>query len=199
MRPVETHPSRDLKILQDGHGSVSRGLTPRPATGAHEGARLQAQHCKPILPPGRVSKPSIVSLSCPRDGCPSTVSLSCAPPQLNRSCISSLSDSDRLENNFDLVEVGGPRLRASGLGHLAGLSIHRLQEAPHRLGGPRSHFASRPPSARMSCATRAGSSLQRLSTSWVALTSATAAFSRVRYSSGVSSQGRAGKERTNLY
>ena len=168
---------------------------------------------RPLEPTrARASKPSIVSLSCPRDGCPSTVSLSgprdgCpstvslswSPPQLNRSCISSLSDSDRLENNFDLVEVGGPRLRASGLGHLAGLSIHRLQEAPHRLGGPRSHFASRPPSARMSCATRAGSSLQRLSTSWVALTSATAAFSRVRYSSGVSSQGRAGKERTNLY
>ena len=102
--------------------------------------------------------PSTVSLSGPRDGCPSTVSLSWSPPQLNRSCISSLSDSDRLENNFDLVEVGGPRLRASGLGHLAGLSIHRLQEAPHRPGGPRSHFASRPPSARLSCATRAGSS-----------------------------------------
>ena len=88
--------------------------------------------------------PSTVSLSCPRDGCPSTVSLACSPPQLNQSCISGLSDSDRPENNFDLVEVGGPRLRASGLVHLAGLSIHRLQAAPHRPGGPRSHFASRP-------------------------------------------------------
>ena len=101
MRPVETPGSRDFKILKDGDPPVSRGLTPRPATGAHEGARLQAQHCKPILP---------------RDGCPSTVSLSWAPPQLNQSCISSLSDSDRLENNFDLVELGGPRLRAPGLG-----------------------------------------------------------------------------------
>ena len=45
----------NFKILKDGHGSVSRGLTPRPATGANEGARLQAQHCKPIWPPGRVS------------------------------------------------------------------------------------------------------------------------------------------------
>ena len=66
--------------------------------------------------------PSTVSLSCPRDGCPSTVSPACSPPQLNQSCISGLSDSDRPENNFDLVEVGGPRLRASGLGHLAGCS-----------------------------------------------------------------------------
>ena len=56
MRPVETPGSRDFKILKDGDPPVSRGLTPRPATGAHEGARLQAQHCKPILPPGRVSE-----------------------------------------------------------------------------------------------------------------------------------------------
>ena len=155
---------------------------------------------RPLEPTrARASKASIVSLSCPRDVCPSAVSLSCAPPQLNQSCISSLSDSDRLENNFDLIELGGPRLRAPGLGHVAGLSIHRLQEAPHRPGGPRSHFASRPPSARLSCATRAGSSLQRLSASWVALTYATAAFRRVRYASGVSSQGRAGKQRANLY
>ena len=86
---------------------------------------------RPLEPTrARASKASIVSLSCPRDGCPSTVSLSCAPPQLNQSCISSLSDSDRLENNYDLVDAGGPRWRASGLGDFAGPSIHRLQEAP---------------------------------------------------------------------
>ena len=54
--PKTSKPSRvGFKILKDGDGPVSRGLTPRPATGAHGGARLQAQHCKPIWPPGRVS------------------------------------------------------------------------------------------------------------------------------------------------
>ena len=105
---------------------------------------------------------------------PSTVARSAyivAPraPHLIRTCISGLSDSDGPENKYDLVDAGGPGLRASGLGPFAGLSIFRRQAAPH--------FASRPPSSRMSCATRAGSSLQRPSTSWVALTSATAPFS----------------------
>ena len=85
---------------------------------------------RPLEPTrARASKPSIVSLSGPRDGCPSTVSLSgprdgCpsavslswSPPQLNRSCISSLSDSDRLENNFDLIEVGGSAPASLGPG-----------------------------------------------------------------------------------
>ena len=56
--------------------------------------------------------------------------------------ISGLSDSDGPENNYDLVDAGGPGLRASGPGPFAGLSIFRRQAAPH--------FASRPPSARMS-------------------------------------------------
>ena len=60
----------------------------------------------------------------------------------NLTNISSLSDSDGLENKYDLVDAGGLRLRVSGLGPLAELSIHRRQAAPH--------FASRPPSARMS-------------------------------------------------
>ena len=45
------------------------------------------------------------------------------------SLLSPLLTTDGPENKYDSVDAGGPRLRASGLGHFAGLSIHRRQAA----------------------------------------------------------------------